>query len=415
LTDRRQLIRQIGAVSSIGALAQVAFLAGNILLGRHLDDGDFGRTDLANKIVNLAGYLGLFGLNTALIRAVPRDRLAAIDWPALVPRLAGVASVVALIAAALAGWVYRFDPAQAALIGAAALALSLSVGASAILAIDHRFAPSQWVQQLGRPLLFLGIVVLLVFGALGVTPVLVLFAVAGLVQVVVAWRLLATVARGREPVAMTALVRQGAVFFGLFLTSSLMLRLDAFFLAGLVSVEALGRYAAASNIALTGYGILAAGVAQVIMPRIARGEGLQLRQLLLLLTLAAVVAGVLLVLFGTPIIHAVYRGNYPGDFRWLLAGLCLAGVIQVAYVVPSAWLGAVAPEPLLRLFLGINFLSLGLNVVLNLVLIPRFGLEGAALATALSWAWRWTWAVVLVRWIRDVRARRSDGSAVVPL
>jgi hypothetical protein len=58
LTDRRRLFRQIGTVSLIGVIAQVAFLLGNLLLQRHLSEADYGRADIANKIINLAGYLG---------------------------------------------------------------------------------------------------------------------------------------------------------------------------------------------------------------------------------------------------------------------------------------------------------------------------------------------------------------------
>src|SRR6185436_6002758 len=105
------------------------------------------------------------------------------------------------------------------------------------------------------------------------------------------------------PLPMGRLVREGAVFFGLFLTSSLMLRLDAFFIKGFLSWEATGRYGVASNLALTGYRILAPGVAQVIMPRIASGDRLRLTSLLSTITLVAALAGALIVTLGTPFIH----------------------------------------------------------------------------------------------------------------
>jgi O-antigen/teichoic acid export membrane protein len=408
LTDRRRLFKQIGAVSLIGMLAQLAFLAASFVLQHRLSPGDFGRADLANKVINLAGYLGLVGVNTAIIRAMPRRDLGRYDWPALLPRVAATAGGVALLAAGLTVVQYGFPWWHGAVIAVSALGLSLAVASAAVLAIDLRFAASQWAQQLWRPVLLAGILAALAGGFLTLDVVLVLYAAAGILALLLVALALEPVPRGREALPLGRLVREGALFFGLFLTSSLMLRLDAFFLAGLISVEALGRYAAAANIALTGYGILAAGVAQVVTPRIASGEGLRLKGLLLTLTLLAVAGGVVIVLLGTPFIHWVSGDKYPGDFAPLLVLLCLAGIVQVAYVVPSAWLGAVAPEPALRLFLAVNVVSLGINVVLNSLLIPRWQLEGAALATALSWLWRLGWAIAFVAWIRRVRdARRG--------
>lgn len=418
MIERRNLAVQIGTVSLIGALTQLAFLVASVFLGRHLSPGDFGRADLANKVINLSGYLGLFGLNASLVRLLPRQDLPRFDWPAASPRLILMAGVVAGGAGLLTARLYGIAAWQAGLISASALFMSLSIAASSLLVIDRRAALAQWIQQLWRPALLLGTVLLFLVGRLSLGGILWIYAAAGLLQLFLAIGALRGVPRGIERLPMGRLLREGAIFFGLFLTSSLMLRLDAFFLAGLISAEALGRYAAASNIALTGYGILAAGVAQILMPRIVSGEGLGLKRLLLWLTLLAVGAGIILTWIGSPVIHLIYGGQYGGNFRPLLGLLCLAGVIQVAYVIPSVWLGSIATESVLRLFLTVNILSLGINVVLNTFLIPRFGLEGAALATALSWACRWiaaVWFVVLIRSKRGGRMRRTDSTSRPPV
>lgn len=407
MTDRRRLFKQIGAVSLIGIVAQAAFLIANLLLQRYLDKADYGRVDIANKIINLAGYLGLIGVNTALLRAVPRRDLPLVDWPGVLRRVVVTAALVAALAGGLAVFQFQYSAGHAVLIGVAALCLSVAVAAASVLAIDLKFAEAQWVQQLWRPVLFGGILLLVAAGRLSVDTVLLLYAAAGILSLILVFRTLAPVTRGSQALPMGRLVREGAVFFGLFLTSSLMLRLDAFFIKGYLSWEDAARYGVASNLALTGYGILATGVAQVIMPRIASGDRLRLTSLLMTITLLAVGAGALIVSLGTPFIHLV-SDRYPGDFRPLLLILCLSGIIQVAYVIPSAWLGALAPEPALRLFLAVNVLSLGINVALNSFLIPRWQLEGAAIATAISWLCRLGWAIAFVLWIRRIRNTRRQ-------
>ena len=183
-----------------------------------------------------------------------------------------------------------------------------------------------------------------------------------------------------------------------------MLRLDAFLVAGLVDKAALGRYQAAGNIALTGYGILSLGVGQVLNPRVASGEPLRLGRLTALLLAVGGTAAIALTLLGTPLIHWLYAHRFTGDFTPLIGLFCLTGLVQMAYVVPSSVLGVRAPLATLRLFLYINFVSVAINAGLNLWLIPRHGLEGAALATLVSWIWRLGWAAGLARGLPAARA-----------
>lgn len=411
----RGLFRQIGAVSLVNGGSQFLFLVATLLLGRALSPADFGRIDLANKVVNLAGFLGLFGLHTALVRSIPRERLGAVDWPAAGPRIALQSGLVALLAGLFLAIVYPFSPLEAALVAGSAFGLSLALAGGALLTIDRRFVTAQLLPAVGRPLLLGAAIVMVLGGRLDATAVLGVFFLTGLVQLLLLGPVLRSLPRGGEPLPTGKLVREGALFFGLFLTSTLLLRLDAFLLAGLIDTAALGRYAAVANIALTGYGILGLGVAQVVSPRIASGESLRLFRLLTLLVLVGGGGGLLLTIFGTPLVEWLYAGRYTGDVRLLFGLLSLAGVVQVAYVVPSAWLGVRAPESTLRLFLGVNVVSLIVHALLTLALIPRFGLEGAAAANLASWVWRLAWAAGLsARLKRDAHSPKGPAGPQSP-
>jgi O-antigen/teichoic acid export membrane protein len=412
VTDGRSgagLFRQIGAVSLVNGGAQLLFLLATLLLGRTLTASDFGRVDLANKVVNLAGYLGLFGLHTALVRSIPRERLATVAWPAAGRRVALQAAVVAALAGCFLAFVYRFGALEAVLVAGASFGFSMAIGAGALLTIDRRFVTAQLLPAVGRPLLLGAALLLVAGGRLEATAVLGVFFITGIVQLLLLGPALRPLPRGDAPLPTGKLLREGALFFGLFLTSTLLLRLDAFLLAGLVDTAALGRYAAVANIALTGYGILGLGVAQVVSPRIASGESLRLTRLLVLLVVAGGGGGLVLTLFGTPLVEWLYAGRYTGDFRLLFGLLALAGIVQVAYVVPSAWLGVRAPEPALRFFLGVGVVSLAVHALLTVALIPRFGLEGAAAANLVSWLWRFAWASGLA-----LRLKRGAHSPAAP-
>lgn len=409
----RGLLRQIGAVSIITGLSQVCFMAANVLIPRHLAPAEFGRVDLANKLIQLTAYLGLFGLNSALIRSVPLADLNRYDWKAGIGRVALVALAITAAVTVGAGIYYHFTPLATALMTLAGWLFGLTVAGGAVLSIQRRFTLSQLLLYLWRPFLLVAALALIAGHALTTGALIATYAVAGLVQVVGVFVALRASPSGREPLPTARLVNEGLLFFGLFMTGTLMLRLDAFLLAALISPAALGRYSVAANIALTGYGVLSLGVGQVLNPRVASGEPLRLGRLTALLLVVGGVAAVGLTLAGTPLIHWLYAHRYNGDFTRLIGLFCLTGLVQMAYVVPSSVLGVRAPLATLRLFLYINLVSVAINAGLNLWLIPRHGLEGAALATLLSWVWRLGWAAGLARQLPAPTGRRpgAEGAA----
>lgn len=397
MPESLRLFRQIGTVTLITGATQLAFLIATLLLGREMSQAEFGRFNLANMIINLTASLGLVGLNSAVVRALPKQEFERTNWRADIPRVVLVAFAVVGSVTVAAGALYRFPPLETALMVAAGWLFSLSLAGSSVLTIQRRFASSQLWLYLWRVVLLVGAGALLVSARLHTTSILVLYVLAGVAQLGGLVFALRPHRGGDHPLPAARLVREGLLFFGLFLTSTMMLRLDSFLIAGLVDAAALGRYSAASTIALTGYGVLSLGISQVLTPRVASGEPLHLRRLLGWLVTGGVLGVVGLTLFGTPLIHVLFAHRYFGDYRAVFALLSAAGLVQLVYVVPSALLGVRAPLPLLRSFLLVNVVSVAINALLNLALIPRFGLAGAAAATLLSWLWRLIWATAMVR------------------
>ena len=347
----RGLIRQIGAVSVITGVSQVCFMGANVLLGRHLTPSDLGVWVLANTLIQLTAYLGLFGLNSALVRSVPLADLARYDWQAGIGRVALLSAAITTAVMVGAAVYYHLSPLLAFLLIVAAWLFSLTVAGSALLTIQRRFAISQLLLYLWRPLLLVAGVGLILAKALSTNAILATYVIAGIIQVAALGVALRRSPAGREPLPTARLVGEGLLFFGLFLTGTLMLRLDQLLIAKLVSKAALARYSVAGNIALTGYGVMSLGVAQVLNPRVASGEPLKLGRLTALLLLVGGAAAAVLTLWGTPLIHGLYLHKYNGDFTRLLGLFCLTGLVQVAYVVPSSVLGVRAPLSRLRLFL----------------------------------------------------------------
>ncbi len=92
--------------------------------------------------------------------------------------------------------------------------------------------------------------------------------------------------------------------------------------------------------------------------------------------------GILVTLFASPIVHILYGDSYM-DAAGVLTIHIWAAVFVFLGVASERWLLA---ENLVRLTLLRGVLGAGANVGLNFVLIPRYGVMGAATATLISQA-----------------------------
>ncbi len=84
----------------------------------------------------------------------------------------------------------------------------------------------------------------------------------------------------------------------------------------------------------------------------------------------------------------MFGDRYAGDHRALVTVLAAAGVLQVLYALPSSRIGILARRNVLRAFLILSLSSLAVDAALLWWMVPRWGLVGAAGATACTWAWR---------------------------
>ncbi|GGM85911.1 lipopolysaccharide biosynthesis protein [Dactylosporangium sucinum] len=152
-----------------------------------------------------------------------------------------------------------------------------------------------------------------------------------------------------------------------------------------LGAAALGAFAAAGYLVLTG-NVLCSAVAQTLLPRLtelrAAGAHARFEALVRHALIGVAVAGVLAVwaadLFGPRVLRAVYGPQYAGHGTTLTV-LTVATALGAACFMLDAALSAV------RRFAGqlaVNAAVLAVAVLAALVLVPRYGVTGAAWATA---------------------------------
>ena len=373
-----------------------------ILLARVLGVTQYGLFATVMAWSQVLVLVALVGNNHLLLRFVP-TYLGRGEWSLLrgIQRYSsrismfvalGVLSTAALLLASMSVQ-FSSEVRSAFLIGLAALPFAaLSLQRQAFLRGLHRVAAALAPELILRPLLLMALVVALAFlahaemsaaAALALNGVAVFaaFAVGRLLQ----QRAMPTAARQAAPEERHAeRIRIGVPLFLITGIQLLIVRLDIILLGAMAGHEAAGYYAPASRVAdLVVFALASANV--IVGPLVA---GLYARNDVagLQKVLATLAKGVLL--FTIPLVFFItffgleILGLFGDEYRAAYVPLLILTCGQVVNAVsgPVDFVMAMTGQQVRML--QILALSAVLNVALNLLLIPPFGLVGAAIATA---------------------------------
>ncbi|NJR32179.1 MAG: flippase [Chamaesiphon sp. CSU_1_12] len=165
------------------------------------------------------------------------------------------------------------------------------------------------------------------------------------------------------------------------------MRIDQLMLGNMVGDAAVGTYAVGVRIAEIWYFIpvsIVASVTPSIIQAKQEGEAVyyaRIQKVLNLLAMVFYAIGIATTFLAAPLINFLYGAKY-ADASSILAIYVWSGLFVSLGLVRSAW---VTTEGLFRFGSLTTFIGAAVNVLLNLVLIPRYGAAGAALATLISY------------------------------
>jgi O-antigen/teichoic acid export membrane protein len=399
----------------------IGFLT-SIVIARTLGPSNKGVFDLATASASLLALVLGFAMPAGITYAVARGLAA----PRRVRRLvlaAGVGQAVLgylLLVAAdripALGAVLPSGDSTAIQVLVPLLAAAAAIGTSlkAIMLGQERFATANWIDVGGRILALVGVVVLaIVIDRSSLTPAAVI-AVSLAASIVMAVVFAVAGVRGTPrggPLAITKGMRIAVPSYVANILQFLNYRLDLFLVAFFRTTAEVGLYALAATLAQMLW-LVSNAMATVLFPRVAsdteaRDVTLDRTAFFSRFSLAStLVLGVVLAVIADPFLRIVYGSQYEAAAVPIL--LLLPGIVVFAPVnVLSAHLaGSGRPE----INLAVSGASLVVTVALDLVLIPPFGMSGAAAATSVAYA---AAAVVIVAlYCRLVH--RSARSVLVP-
>ena len=384
----------------------------SVLVTRALGPAGRGELAVATTLAALCVQFANLGLHTSNTYVVARhpERLGALTANALLVS-AGLGGLGALVAWAAATLLPRLAPVDGLLLGLSLLWVPLGL---AYMLVQNLLIAIQQVRTANRIEILqrlVGIALLgLTIAAGWATPVTVFGASLAALAVSLAL-LLSRLARQltTPPRADGALLAQhlgyGLRSYFTALCAYLMLRLDLLMVQYMRGPEQVGYYSVAVSMADLLY-MIPSTVGALLFPRLSamptraeqwRGASRMTLLMLALLTPLAVAASlaapwITRLLFGEEFLPAVPA------FVWLMPGIVAYGSAFASSFLLSAGL----PLPVLAFWAAF----VGLNVALNLALIPRFGFVGASISSSITYT---TCLVVLTLYARRLARAAPAG------
>jgi O-antigen/teichoic acid export membrane protein len=374
------------AAQGIGKAAILAIgLASVVVTTRYLGASDYGKVALAFAFIQMLGVLADVGLLTVVVREISRDTESTdrLVGNALVLRLA--LSLVTLALAAIASLLLPWDTEVRVAILIAGVPFVLGLVNSALVAVFQarlRMDRAAVADVLGRAASFVALVIVVTLD-LGFYAVVATAAAGAAVTLAVTWTLVhreASPAPRAERAVWRSLLVTALPVGAALAVSEIYFRLDTLLISAYRSYDEVGLYSLSYRIVEL-IAILPAIVMTSVFPLLSRY--LRDRRDLAERTIDA--AGDLFVAVGVPIaagglvvapelVRVVGGDEFAGaadPLRLLLFAVALA---FVSGLFGHALIAGGRQASALRLGLA----ALAFNLVLNLILIPPYGIEAAA-------------------------------------
>ncbi len=405
-----RLLRNLVSVSAAQILGYVTSAVTTVVLARALALAEFGLYAWVLAAYSLMRIVLNLGLESLATREMSRDRESTSYWLTFITSVKFFLAVAAMTATSLLGNTIGAGRRSSLLLVMVSLALvfdALLESVNPLLASRNRFSSLAAFNASGVLLSSMFLVTAALLGV-GVEGLVVAFLLAKATHVAIAGALFATTG---EPIPIPfrgvrklPLQRLATLSWPFLLTSSfsiLYAKVDVVML-GMLSTQVEVAFYSSSGRFLGLLVAVASSAAAVFYPPMAvlgrtkpRVLGDTLDHLLRLATVAAVLMSLALWTAAQPLIVMLFGTRYLpaaevlGVLAWLLIPATAIRLLSNALLAMDRERSAV----------GVGIVAVGSNVILNLVLIPRLGAAGAAIASLSA---EWLVLMTYLLCLRDV-------------
>ncbi len=356
-----------------------------LLLARHVSARYIGAYAILLTTSMLVELVSNLGLDKIVVREMAPSAESGTDrrlfWSALRTRLcmATVSSASAWVLlhiffkdlGAINGWV---------------VAVYLSVifpavasrNCEALLTAHERLRPIGCAQAIERVVMF-GAVLLLIFGHLNFEGFICIAPIAAFFRLgVLMWSMVAHWKMVSEPssISLSSLLRQSMQMFSVEVLALVYFRSDVFFIARIQGLSDAGVYQIAYK--MFDFCIsLFSGLLQAAFPQLIRNRSRSyLGKLLVNGSIAVSIPVAIVIILRYPLLRSIQAGYVAGatSLVWLML------TAPLVYINSTLSNAAIAGGRV-RILIVLAFVLIGSNVSLNMILIPRWSINGAAFAT----------------------------------
>lgn len=400
---KRRLIENVAGTLGLKVAATILSFVSSMLLARWLGTTGYGTFAYAITWVGLLGVPAALGLPLVIVREIAAYQTRS-EWSLIKGLLRWANQVVALLSVGLAllaviiAW--NFHPTANSQMLSTFWIVVLSLPFNSLIIIRqsamqglHRVVSGQLVDMLIRPILFIILIggVYLFIGQSSAN----IAAVIHLISTAAAWIIGTQMLRHTLPREVKEAIPDYqtkawmASSWPLMIASAMnfiYFRTDTIMLGAMKGAAAVGLYVVAnrgSDLVALSLTVIQPALAPTLASLYAQGDIKQLQRLMAkssqLLLISSLPIAILLIGFGQQFLLL-----FGHDFQQSYATLVILTTAQLVNV-------SMGPVSQLLIMTGgerdvaVNYgISAGINIILNAILIPNFGLEGAATATGIS-------------------------------
>jgi len=207
----------------------------------------------------------------------------------------------------------------------------------------------------------------------------------------------------------SSVAKEGLLFLGTGLSFSVMIGIDKLIIGKMMSYSDLAVYATIFA-TMKGFDFLFYSIGYVLMPSVGSMGRIRLGRYFGAIALLALALSAAYFFLGDDVVHLLYKGRYDSG-SYLILPFILSGVFKLFYSIPSSLVGGRLPRVAMKQFMWLNFGTLAANVVLDIVLILRWGLMGAAVGTAIAGGMRLVGGLLVLVGHRSHLGQRPEGDA----
>ncbi|MCA9405971.1 MAG: oligosaccharide flippase family protein [Candidatus Omnitrophica bacterium] len=397
------LKKKVGVVFIVLAVAAVCELLATIMLGRYLPADEFGKFKFIHTIVLMCSALLLFGQNTAIFRVIRKNNFGRYAWRRFVFQCLAFSAIIGFCVVFAVGRFYNLEKEILFIFFAFLCAVGVEL-LSAILRADEQYSRSILVTKFNAILFFISIVVLfLFFQPHDLNLILYFYIGVFLCSLLFGIFSTRTIESGKEDFPLKA-IKEGGWLFLIAISYSFLIQIDQFFIAKMMGYEELAGYVAIISVT-RGFELLAVALRFVLVPRYSQEPNRSIRADTLKACMAAAGLVVLYVIGGKFLLHVFFKGKFD-HVAGLLNFFMAIGFFRVVYTIPAGMIDGRVSSRFLRLFFVGCLMGVVLHMAGDFILIPLFGLQGAATSALVAWVFRIGIAYTIV--YKEKRERLTD-------